>query len=358
MKTNRVGVLLLLSTLAASQTLAGVFDDVKMWWHLDYDANNDGIVQVDELRDQTDWGTTTTKGNTGYHALNIDTPDAIAWINNVPITSGGLPYGGMAIVMAPVTNTYYTYTTNQVGVVTTNSVKQCWAETIKVSNAAVKGSCTILCRFRWDGPAMETWNEPGWIVNNALNYDKWLGWMFGVRKSDDNYFLGMYIGREAQYYWDVPLIRGTWYEAGAILRDNGVNDSVTFYLWPEDYWPDEDSRTELSGLTWKTYNSTKVTNVLTSADILIGAEEQFWSLSSSQNATKSFRGALNYLAIWERDLSHNEMLEAFGYHSPLLTIGIKNNNNTELRIESQTPWSMTSATPGTQCPGPSQCIIR
>jgi hypothetical protein len=343
---------LLFSVCICNHLSAGVFDDVKLWWHIDYDANSDGIVQVDELRDQTDWGTLATPGENGHHALNLATPDTINWTNNVPITSGGLPYGDMAIEFQPVTNMYVSsYTTNvvevistnefsevitnQVDVVTTNYTKVCWPQTIKVQNTAVKSNCTILCRFRWDGPAMDEWNEPGWIVNNALSYSNWLGWMFGVRRSGSSYYLGMYIGQEAQYYYNVPLIRGTWYEAGAILRDNGSEDTVTFYLWPEDYWEVESSQNELSGLTWHTYNSTHITNYISSTDIIVGGESQYTSLGSGQNATKSFRGALNYLAMWDRDLSHNEMLEAFGYHTSLVTIGLNDDSYNELIIESE-----------------------
>ena len=331
--------------------MAGVFDDVKLWWHLDFDSNSDGIAQLDEIRDQTDWGDLTTKGSSGHHAYNMSTPDSIDWTNGVPITSGGLPYGDMALEFQPQTNIVYTYTTNQVevvttnetnevstnmvDVVTTNSINQCWPETMKVLNASVAGDSTILCRFRWDGPAMETWNQPSWIVNNALNWSGWLGWMFGVRRYDNNYYLGMYIGQEPQYYYGVPLVRGKWYEAGAILRDNGTSDTVTFYLWPEDYWEDETQQNDKSGLTWQTYNSTRITNHVTSADIYVGGESQYWSLGTGDNASKSFRGALNYLAMWDRALSHNEMLEAFGYHTPLVTLGINNGDNQELIIESQ-----------------------
>jgi len=105
-------------------------------------ANSNGIVEVDELRDQRSWGTLASKGAGGNHAANIATPDTIDWTNGVPITSGGLPYGGMAIVLQPVTNMYDTYVTNEVDQsVTTNTVKECWPETVKITGAAVKSNC-------------------------------------------------------------------------------------------------------------------------------------------------------------------------------------------------------------------------
>ena len=121
-----------------------------------------------------------------------------------------------------------------------------------------------------------------------------------------------------------------------MLRDNGTDDTVTFYLWPEDTWEDFMDQDMKSGLTWKTYNSSSVTNELKNYDIRIGGEVMIWNWGSNANVTKSFRGALNYLALWDRDLSHNEVLEAFGYHSPLLTIGCNDNNIKELTDESYT----------------------
>ena len=76
MKTGEFGLMCSLITLSASrQVSAGVFDDVKVWWHLGYDASS------------------------------ITTPDGIELTKSVPITSGGPPYGNMAIVMVPATRT-------------------------------------------------------------------------------------------------------------------------------------------------------------------------------------------------------------------------------------------------------------
>lgn len=328
MKTGKLVLMnSLISIFTICQASAGVFDDVKIWWHLDYDANNDGIVQVNELRDQTDWGTHATPGASGHHAVSITTPDVIKWTNNVPITSGGLPYGNMAIVMAPATNF-------------SEGAKLCWPEVIRINDAAVSGSSTMLCRFRWDGDAYDS-TEPGWLINNGLRWaDQAIdgrGWIFGFRPDGGNHYLHILIGNQGYDYPNFPLKKGIWYEAGVILTDNGEADTIEFFLWPEDYWPDEEARTANSGLTFQTLNTSAITNVLAEGmrDVLIGGETQYDSLSTEPQARKGFRGALNYFAIWDRALSHNEMLEAFGYHSPLLSIGMKNNNNNELITESE-----------------------
>ncbi len=57
--------------LVACATCAGVYDDALVWWHFDYDANNDDLAQVDEIRDQLDWGTASQKGANGKHATTI-----------------------------------------------------------------------------------------------------------------------------------------------------------------------------------------------------------------------------------------------------------------------------------------------
>ena len=304
---------LILTLTGLSPARAGVYDDCAAWWHFDYDANSNRLAETGEIRDQRDWGTAAAKGSTGRHAAfsygPLGTP---AWTNDVASAAGGDRYGGMSMAFAALTN----------------GSALCWPDTFWVTNFVLKGSATIVTRFRWDGFAVNSSN-PGWIYNNGLSWNEKIGWMFGVR--DDNR-LGMYVGQENVKLTSASVTTGIWYEAAAVLTDNGGSDTVEFYLW-----------TTNATLVYQKVASVSVTNgASTSVGTIIGAEATATGYSSG-NALKAFKGSINHIAVWNRALSYAEVLQAFGSPQPLLQVGLNNNSLSDLRPESE---SVPTYTPG------------
>lgn len=285
---------------------AGVYDDCAAWWHFDYDANSNGLADTDEIRDQCDWGTAAAKGSSGHHATSsygpLGTP---AWTNDAVSPAGGDLYGHMSMRFAALTN----------------GSAQCWPDTFKVSNFLLTGSATIVTRFRWDGFAVNSSN-PGWIYNNGLSWSDNIGWMFGVR--DDNR-LGMYVGQSNIKLTAAAVSTGVWYEAAAVLTDNGSSDTVEFYLLATN-----------STVIYQKVACSSVTNAAgASVGTIIGAEASATGYATG-NALKAFKGAVNHIAVWDRALSYAEVLEAFGQPQPLMRVGLDNDSLTDLRPESET----------------------
>lgn len=296
---------------------AGVYDDCAAWWHFDYDANSNGLADTAEIRDQRDWGTTNTPGSTGKHATvsygPLGTP---AWTNDVIAPAGGDIYGGMSMWFNPLTN-----------------ATQAFPDTFKVGGLLLtNGNATIITRFRWDGFAFNSSN-PGWLYNNGLDWTPKTGWMFGVRDSNQ---LGMYVGQENVKLTTTTVTTGVWYDAAAVLTDNGSSDTVEFYLWSTN-----------SGLFYQKVSCSSVTNAAsTTTGTIIGAEASSSGYATG-NALKAFKGAVNHIAVWNRALSYSEVMQAFCSPQPLFQIGLKNASLTDLRPESETgseyvfgaPWN-------------------
>lgn len=302
---------------SSGPALAGVYDDTAAWWHLDYDPNYSpaatNVALLDEIRDQRDWGTTSTKGVTGKHATAIRGPLGGPLWTNAPVVcpAGGQAYGALSL--------HFQQETNALG--------QVFPDAIKIENFKLNDSCAIVTRFLWNGITYNT-SFPGWIYNNSLDWNGKKGWMFGVRHDGGNR-LGMYVGQTALYMDSTSVTTGKWYDAAAVLTDNGTNgpDTVEFYLWPEG-----------GTLVYQKVTTTAVTNEVSGSGGVIGSEsfQDGYSSPTNSNSGKSFKGLINHLALWDRALSYEEVLEAFCQPQPLIQVGLNNGNNTDLRAESET----------------------
>ena len=316
---------MLLAVGLAGLARAGVYDDAAAWWHLDYDPNYNpaatNLVLLDEIRDQRDWGTTTTKGASGRHVTGLRGPLGGPLWTNAPVVcpAGGQRYGGLSL--------NFTQETNGLG--------QIWPDAAKVENFRMPGSSAIVTRFYWNGLAYNS-SFPGWIYNNSLDWAGSNGWMFGVRGDGGNR-LGMYVG-QTSFYHSTTVVTGKWYDAAAVLTDNGLGnvDTVEFFLWPED-----------GTLTYSKFTTSVVTNKAGGSGGVIGSEsfQDSYTSPTNTNSGKSFKGLLNHLAVWNRALSYDEVLEAFCYPQPLIQIGLNNGATGDLRIESEADAEYTFGAP-------------
>lgn len=320
MKTNCVLHRLAFLTLCFSglplSSIAGVYDDVAAWWHFDYDANSDGLAQAGEIRDQRDWGTVSTPGGSGHHAsVTHGLLGSPAWTNAAVSPAGGDLYGRMSMYFNP----------------TNNGEGACYPDTFQVDNFLLSGSATIVTRFRWDGLVSDEPNA--WIYNNGLGWNEQIGWMFGIR-GDNGTHLGLWIGQTPFYFWGDTIITGKWYEAAAVLTDNGDNDTVEFFLWPEG-----------GTLEYQKQDTSAILGPASAnTGTIIGAEAAASGFEGG-NAFKTFKGAVNHIAVWNRALSYSEVVEAFGKPQPLFEIGLNNNSGNDLGLESEVGQYYTAGDP-------------
>lgn len=318
-----LGALGLMVGLAAlpEQAVAGVYDDCKAWYHFDFATNYvqgaANVISTNEVRDQRSWGSAATKGVGGYHATGATGPLGGPQWTNAPVMNagnyaGGGKYGNLSARFEPLTN--------DLGYV--------YPPAIMINNLQLPGSSTIITRFMWDGYSFSS-SYPGWIFNNSLDWNNKRGWMFGVRY-DSGSHIGMYVGQTAFYLDTYTITTGKWYDAAAVLTDNGpgTNDTVEFYLWPNE---------PASKLYYKSFSTSVVTNSIPSNGSVIGAEpyQTGYSSVTASNSGKSFRGLINHLALWNRALSYAEVTEAFGYPHGRFQIGLNNNSLYDLGPETE-----------------------
>jgi len=315
MRFNRiifsVAAVYLFAGLFSPQAHAGVYDDCKAWWHFDYDADSNGMASVEEIRNQLDWGTTANPGK--FNADDIFGIDGgPAWTNEVVSPAHGNTYGGMSM--------YFRAPTNATGAV--------WSDSFKITDEdlLLHNSATIVTRFRWEGYANAGEQKVAWIYNNGLGWSDYTGWMFGIRDGSATAgYLGMYVGRTPYTLGSMAITTGVWYEAAAVMTDNGTNDTVELYLWKEG----------ATTIKYYKHNSSAVTNASTAIRTIIGAEANNNGYTTG-NALKCFKGAINHIAVWDRALSSNEIYEAFCYsQQPLIQVGIDNSSQSELRYEDE-----------------------
>jgi len=290
---------------------AGVYDDCIAWWHFDYDADSDSRADLDEIRDQRDWGTAALKGAAGKHATQIlGASGGPGWTNSAVISpAGGQNYGRKSM-----------YFSTAVDPVTTN----CYPDTFRVADLRLAGSVSLVTRFCYEGYPTSL-EKMSWLINNHLEWNLYRGWLFGIR---DNNFLRLSLYTQmGEVQMDVAISTGVWYDVAMVLTDSGTNsptDTVEFYLWKEN-----------GALSYRKYTTTTITNSIGTGGVTIGCEAAPNGYATG-NARKSFKGAVNHLAFWDRALSSNEVNEAFGHPQPLFQIGLKNNSSFDLRMESET----------------------
>ena len=316
--TGSFGLMSLAACLSGMPSISsgGVYDDCTAWYHLDYAPNynsaTSNFAKVDEIRDQRDWGTAATKGTGGKHATAVNGPFGGPQWTNCPVVcpAGGEKYGAYSLLFQPATN----------------SAGLIWNDSFSVPTLKLPGSSAIVTRFLWNGFTYSN-TQPGWIFNNSLDWNAKSGWMFGVRGDSGGNRLGMFVGQTAFYLdnYTNTIGIGKWYDAAAVLTDNGTNDTVELYLWPQD-----------GPLLYKKMYTSAVTNATGSGGAVIGGEPAATGYADfNSNNGKTFKGIVNHLAVWNRALSYGEVAEAFGYPQPLFQIGLKNGSPNDLRVESE-----------------------
>jgi len=294
---------------------AGVYDDVKAWWHLDL-ADSGVITNAGDIRDARDWF-----NPGGYKATSVQgTPE---WTTAVPSQGpgGGQIYGGRGMDFTPAVDTGGNVTPDGFHVSGTDGL-------------ALAGDATLLFRLNWRGyPSDQT---STWIYRNAYGADQ--GWLFGLVGADASPALLRY--RTATQggslmpttAWETE--ENTWYDLAVVVDENGSNDTVTFYRWEQG-----------SEFQKATFNVNANFDAISGLSTSIGFES-----TSGINGRKSLDGIIENLAVWDRALSESEIHEAIGSPDPLWSLGIDGDSNVNFNNESSAgndytigePWGKLS----------------
>ncbi len=274
----------------------GVYDDVAMWWQLDYDANSDGQVQLAEVKDQRNWD------GVARHATTLNGPSNRPWINGVVSPAGGPLYGDKAMLFSPLTN-----------------ATSCFPVTLSINNFSAPGSATVVTRLRWDG---YTFNTP--ISQIYFNgYGSGTGWIFFLYNGQPHFY------NTINGMLNIPgaptFVVGKWYELALVITDNGTSDKLECYVWAE------------GGNLVYASRSGNLTPSTAGGATKIGCEHDFGTYGETDSAKRSFKGAINHLAVWTRALSFAEVCEAMRSPYPAtFRVGLNNGSLNDLRSEYET----------------------
>ena len=304
------GVLVCCFGLSLMPARADVYSDAVAWWHLDYDANTNGLVELAEAKDQLTWS-----AGGGYDATQVlGTPE---WTTNTPAISagGGRFYGGRALELTPV--------------VVSNNVT---ADGLRIDNLSVTGDCSVGTRFYWNGSAGG--HPSAWIYNNGFNYGPTNGFIFGVMSATVNPRLAIYHGQNGRSS-SLTVESNVWYDAAVTIDDNGTNDVITFYLWEQD-----DSVAAALPALQKAFLNVGNFNgrVEAGRGTRIGYENE------TGTNVKAWDGTIDHIAVWDRALSELEVREAFALPGrSAFRVGCDNAGSGDLAEEAQLPnpanWS-------------------
>lgn len=228
-----------------------------------------------------------SSGN-GHNATAMTNPGNtnIAWAS-VPLTGPGgastvNPFGseGRGVSLQPyVVTPGLTDTVQTVG--------------FTVNNFSVTGSATIATRFLWDGYISDDPDaRNAWMYNNG--YGASSGWLFGM--VSDQLRLFQFGGGLSTFAATLTIQTGIWYDAVAVLTENGESggptDSVSFYIFPD------------GGSLY----TTNITGTITNRSGTISNIGGETLGQGSSNQRKAFDGTIDYLAVWDRALSQEEVL--------------------------------------------------
>lgn len=274
--------ILTIGTIAATggPALADALTNAAALWKFD-GASSGFVTNASQIVDSS--------GN-GHNATGMTNPGNtnISWAPVPLLGPGGAetvdPFGseGRGLSLQP-------------GLVSAGATDTVAAVGFTVNNFSVKGSATIATRFFWDGYISDDASASmAWLYGNGFGVSN--GWLFGIQNSGSTGYLRLFQLNFTTFDSAYAMQTGVWYDAVVVLNEDiesgGVGDSVDFYIHPSNGSLFTTNRT---GTIW--------TNAATTS--LIGNE----TLSTgSGNQRKSFDGTIDYIALWDRALSQEEVL--------------------------------------------------
>jgi hypothetical protein len=270
----------LLVTALSSRAAGGVFNDAAAWWKLDY-ANSGSVTSASQIVDSS----VNHRNATSISNSSVTPEIELSWTTVPAVGPGGLPAVGpeqRGLRFQPVVTKAVSEGPDEVS-----------NATFVVSNFSVSGSATFMTRFKWDGRITDddTW---AWLCYNGLNINQ--GWLLGFNTANK---LSYYVAGGTGASTSTAFIPGTWYDLAMVLNDDDGNGkgSVTFYLVPEN-----------GTLITDTAATNADIRTLSGTTFRIGGEAD--GTGTGGNFVKPFSGVIDYIAVWDRALSADEVREA------------------------------------------------
>ena len=314
-----------------------VYADASNWIRFDTDLNGDGKVQADEVRDLRHWNRpqdgqpviTEQKGPLGGPVWTNMTVD--------------LPGRGVSVVSDCL---YFPIETNVSVNASGETVYSAWPSSLRLENTVRAGSYTVMARIypHKQPGAMSGVNVNAYFYNNGLDWGSWSGSEFGIGATDGigNAFTPrITIARSTYEAGNLTMHTNAWYDIAFSVTDAGKDangkdlaDSVIVAVQDVKHG----FRHQTIGISTNAYT---VFASWSNATGLLGGEGAYGQMAgfykpetktqiNYANATKTFRGAIHELVIWNRALSVEEIGAAFSHpHGMVMGVGTADGANGE-----------------------------
>ena len=276
----------------AGQTwAASVFNDAKVWWKFDNGGADGAVAQKAEIKD-------------ARAGVSTGVPTAIRG------QDGGPTWTNLTVTL-PNQRKTVDCTALDFNVATnwnSSGLAQCWADGLTFSNvAALTDSVTFFARIR-PHARKGTVVSDYCLVNNVFTWggskEAAFGHFVGYHWSGSVFQPSLYIGRTYLTFTQLSLPVETWSEVAWSVTQEGDKYKVVVAV-----------RTE-AGITYETQYADFIrTGAISGSATVIGGQSSTttWATTSSNPYQfKNFHGLLGELAIWERGLTFDEILDAFG----------------------------------------------
>ncbi len=280
-----------LATATGQSLASSVFDDVKVWWKFDNGGANGAVATAAQIKDARDGVTT-------------GVPTAIRG------QDGGPTWTNIVVTLANRRKTV-TATALDFNVATnwtSGGVEQCWADTLSFNNVAAQtDSVTFFARIRPHARKGAVVSDY-FLVNNTFTWGSSAatayGHLVGYHWSGSVFQPSIYLGRTYLSFTNLSLPVETWSEVAWSITQEGTKYKILVAVRNEN------------GFTYETkYADFVRTAAITGTGTVIGGQSvttTWFTRNSNPTQFKSFHGLLSELAIWERGLTFDEILDAFG----------------------------------------------
>ena len=314
-----------------------VYADASNWIRFDTDLNGDGKVQADEVRDLRHWN----RPRDGQPVI-IEQKGPLGgpvWTN----MTVDLPGRGVSVVSDCL---YFPIETNVSVNASGETVYSAWPSSLRLANTVRAGSYTVMARIypHMQPGAMSGVGVNAYFYNNGLDWGSWSGSEFGIGATDGigNAFTPrITIARSTYEAWNLTMHTNAWYDIAFSVTDAGKDangkdlaDSVIVAVQDVKHG----FRHQTIGISTNAYT---VFASWSNATGLLGGEGAYGQMAdfykpetktqiNYANATKTFRGAIHELVVWNRALSVEEIGAAFSHpHGMVMGVGTADGANGE-----------------------------
>jgi len=180
------------------------------------------------------------------------------------------------------------------------------------------------------------YSERNAICNNALNWGATNGWCFELRHEAATpavIYPSIVNGNKFhELATRTAMTTNVWYDLALTLDKSGEKDVFAVYIYDPDY-----------GLRSQIVEVTKCAD-LSGSYLNVGHEDPRNKYATDNNAYKHFLGDMHRFIMWDRALTKDEVMEAFGC-PPLLKLGTDNDSGGEFAAEGEGAEKYNAARP-------------